>query len=81
VIGGGGQCRKVKVSGCKVNRSCIGVHSGYPGGFKEVRFSEMRERQPEEIVRRAVFGMLAPNRLRDDRMTRLKIIKGSKKPI
>lgn len=39
-------------------------HSNYPGGLKEEPFLRLFQRQPEEVVRRAVYGMLPKNRLR-----------------
>ena len=38
-------------------------HSGYPGGIKSETFNSLRERKPEKIIERAVWGMLPKNRL------------------
>jgi large subunit ribosomal protein L13 len=45
----------------------------FPGGLKEIPFKTMMERKPEEIIRRAVSGMLPKNRLRQKRLDRLLI--------
>ena len=38
-------------------------HSGYPGGLRERTAKEMIEKYPEEMVERAIKGMLPHNRL------------------
>lgn len=48
-----------------------------PGGLKEVGFKEMQEKHPERIIELAVKNMLPKNRLRDNRMGRLKVYAGS----
>jgi len=49
---------KVHVTGNKLNDKLYHRHSGYPGGLRSRTLSEMLERQPEEVLRRAVKGML-----------------------
>ena len=39
-------------------------HSGYPQGLKEETLGHLLERRPEEVIRRAVKGMLPHNRAR-----------------
>ena len=43
----------------------------YPGGFKSETLQELRQRRPEEIIRKAVRGMLPDNKLRDSMLKRL----------
>jgi len=64
---------KVKLSGKKTKQKVYRSHSGYPGGFKEVTFAQMKKEHPERIVGHAVAGMLPDNRLKKDRMARLKV--------
>ena len=71
---------KVKFSGRKEDKKLYRSHSGYPGGFKELTAKLMREKHPERIIEKAVFGMLPDNRLRKDRMKRMKVIIGSNNP-
>lgn len=52
----------------------------FPGGLKEIKYKEMMEKKPEEIIRRAVSGMLPKNTLRDRRLERLKIFDGEENP-
>ncbi|OGM12605.1 50S ribosomal protein L13 [Candidatus Woesebacteria bacterium RBG_16_39_8b] len=71
---------KVKVSGKKEKQKKYFRHSGYPGGFKEVSYMKLKVEQPQKIIELAVKRMLPANRLRDKRMSRLKIILGDKNP-
>ncbi|KAK4048078.1 54S ribosomal protein L23, mitochondrial [Microbotryomycetes sp. JL221] len=63
--------RNVKVTGRKAEQKLYRHHTGYPGGLKEITYATMMEKKPEEIIRRAVSGMLPKNRLRDKRLERL----------
>lgn len=71
---------KIELTGKKKTQKVYRSHSGYPGGFKEVSFAKMRQDAPEEIIKHAVSGMLPDNRLKKDRLTRLKIVVGGKNP-
>ncbi len=67
--------KKIRVTGNKEKQKVYRSHSGYPGGFKEVKFEKMRESHPERILEIAVKRMLPENRLRDKRMRRLFVFK------
>ena len=73
-------CEKVELTGRKKTQKLYRSHSGFPGGFKEVSFAKMSLEKPEEIIKHAVMGMLPDNRLKRDRVTRLKIVVGDKNP-
>ncbi len=68
---------KIKLSGKKDKQKVYQGHSGYPGGFKEIKFAKMLDEHPERVIELAVKRMLADNRLRDKRMKRLKIFAGA----
>jgi large subunit ribosomal protein L13 len=51
-------------------------HSGYPGGLNEVPAWMMREKYSNRIIELAVRGMLPKNRLRDARLSRLRVFTG-----
>ncbi len=70
----------LRVTGKKEDQKVYYGHSGYPGGFKQVSYKQMKETHPERILSLAVKGMLPPNRLTDTRMKRLHISMGSKNP-
>lgn len=54
---------KVKLTGNKLEDKMYYDHSGYPGGLRERNAREMIEKYPEEMVERAVKGMLPKGRL------------------
>lgn len=49
---------KVKLTGKKMDDKMYYNHSGYPGGLRERTAKEMVTKYPEEMVQRAVKGML-----------------------
>lgn len=65
--------KDIKVTGNKEKSKKYYRHSGYPGGFREETLSELRNRKPEEIIKRAVSGMLPQNRLKAKMLKRLYI--------
>ena len=64
---------KVKLSGSKENDKVYFRHTGYPGGVKETKYSEMIQKFPERIVENAVKGMLPHNRLGRKILLNLKV--------
>lgn len=71
---------KVKLTGRKLSDKKYYSHSGYPGGFKEISIGEMLEKHPERVMLKAVSGMLPDNKLKKERLKRLKIVVGEKNP-
>ena len=59
------------VTGKKEAEKMYGNYSGYPGGLKEKALWQVREENPIEPIRKAVYGMLPKNKLRDRLITRL----------
>ena len=55
-------------------------HSGYPQGLKQETLGHLLERRPEEVIRRAVKGMLPHNRLGAQQLRKLKIYAGPEHP-
>ena len=55
-------------------------HSGHPGGYKEETLGHLLERRPEEVIRRAVKGMLPRTRLGAQQLRKLKIYAGTDHP-
>jgi len=68
---------KIKVTGNKANDKLYYRHSLHSGGLKTETLGSLRNRRPEEVIRRAVKGMLPHNRLSDRLITKLKIYKGA----
>ena len=61
------------VTGNKLQSKKYYRHSGYPGALKERSLSEQLDRDPTVVIYQAIRGMLPVNKLRDDRLARLKI--------
>lgn len=68
--------KNVKVTGKKELNKIYYSHSGYPGGLKSEVLTKLRERKPEEIILKAVKGMLPKNKLRASMLKRLLIFAG-----
>jgi len=71
---------KIEVTRNKATAKVYSWHSGFPGGLKQRNFTEMLAKNPEKLIRHAVKNMLPKNRLRDERLNRLKIVIGSENP-
>jgi large subunit ribosomal protein L13 len=71
---------KVRVTGKKLEQKIYYRHSGYPGGLRERTLAEQLERRPEEVIRRAVRGMLPKNKLAAAQLRKLKIYAGPEHP-
>ena len=71
---------KISVTGRKREDKRYYRHSGYPGGLRSRTLGEMLERRPEEVIRRAVKGMLPRNRLARKQLTKLKVYAGPDNP-
>ena len=54
---------KVKLTGKKLTDKKYYNHSGYPGGLRERTAKTMIDQYPEEMIERAVHGMLPKGRL------------------
>lgn len=71
---------KIAVTGNKRADKRYYRHSGYPGGLKSRTLQEMLDRRPEEVIRKAVKGMLPRNRLARKQLTKLKVYAGPEHP-
>ena len=71
---------KIAVTGQKLDQKLYHRHSGYPGGLRSRTLREQLDRQPTEVLRRAVKGMLPRNRLSRAQLTKLKIYAGPEHP-
>ena len=71
---------KIAVTRDKLESKLYRRHSGHPQGYKEETLGHLLERRPEEVIRRAVKGMLPHNRLGAQQLRKLKIYPGSDHP-
>ena len=68
----------LNVTGNKLENKMYYRHSGYPGGLKEASLKDVLSgKTPERAIYEAVRGMLPVNKLRDERLKRLKIYVGA----
>ncbi len=71
---------KIKVTGRKLQAKQYVRHSGYPGGMRTESLERLLARRPEEVIRRAVRGMVPQNRLGDQMMRKLHVYAGAEHP-
>ena len=71
---------KIAVTGQKLDQKMYHRHSGYPGGLRERTLREQLDRQPTEVLRKAVKGMLPRTKLGRAQLTKLKIYAGPEHP-
>jgi large subunit ribosomal protein L13 len=71
---------RIRVTGKKLTDKVYYRHTGYPGGIKSRTLQEELDRRPEEVIRRAVKGMLPKNRLARQQINKLKVYAGSEHP-
>ncbi len=71
---------KVQVTGRKLEQKKYYHHTGYPGGIKEKTLNELMDTNPEEVLRKAVWGMIPKNKLGRKIYKKLKVYRGSNHP-
>lgn len=71
---------KVTVTGKKLEQKKYFRHSGYPGGGRFTALSWLLERRPEEVIEKAVRGMLPKNTLGQNMYRKLKVYAGAEHP-
>ncbi|MBW1989765.1 MAG: 50S ribosomal protein L13 [Deltaproteobacteria bacterium] len=71
---------KVRLTGKKLDQKNYYRHSGYMGGLKTVTARELLAKKPEDLVRKAVRGMLPKNRLGRKLNKKLKVYAGPGHP-
>jgi large subunit ribosomal protein L13 len=71
---------RIAVSSNKRETKIYVRHSGYPQGLKEETLGHLLERRPEEVVRRAVKGMLPRTTLGTQQLRKLKVYAGADHP-
>jgi large subunit ribosomal protein L13 len=64
---------KVRLTGRKLDQKMYYWHSGYPGGIKGRTARQMLDKKPEEVLTRAVKGMLPKNVLGRHMLRKLKL--------
>jgi large subunit ribosomal protein L13 len=71
---------RIAVTSNKLDSKLYIRHSGYPQGLKQETLGHLLERRPEEVIRRAVRGMLPRTKLGAQQLRKLKVYAGSDHP-
>jgi len=71
---------KVRITGRKEEQKKYFRHSGKPGSLKVETLRERLEKNPERVIRAAVWGMLPKNRLGRQLLRKLKVYSGPEHP-
>lgn len=71
---------KIRMTGNKELQKTYKTYSGYPGGYKEIPFARLQSTKPEEIITKAVKGMLPKNPLGRKVIRKLKVYTGTEHP-
>jgi large subunit ribosomal protein L13 len=66
----------VKVTGRKATDRVYYSHSGYPGGIKSITFEKLLKKAPEQVIEKAVKGMLPKGSLGRAMFRKLKVYAG-----
>jgi large subunit ribosomal protein L13 len=65
--------KNLKITGKKMDQKKYFRHSGFLGGTRFTSFRELFEKNPAEVFKKAVYGMLPKNKLRAKMIKRLKM--------
>ena len=71
---------KIQVTGSKLKEKIYRHHTHWSGGLKELTLAEMMKKDARQVIIRGVYGMIPKNKLRDIRITRLKVFVGADHP-
>jgi large subunit ribosomal protein L13 len=71
---------KIALTGNKLADKTYYSHSGFPGGIKAITAGKLLEKKSEDLIRKAVKGMLPKNKLASQMLKKLKIYAGSTHP-
>ena len=71
---------KIQLTGKKLLNKRYYRYSGYPGGLKSSTAGELLNRNPERVIKAAVWGMIPHNRLGRQMIRKLKIYAGPEHP-
>ncbi len=71
---------KVRLTGNKLSQKMYHRHSGYTGGLTSTTAGKMLEKTPEELIKKAVKGMLPKNKLGRQMFKKLKVYCGADHP-
>ncbi|TRO83711.1 50S ribosomal protein L13 [Trichloromonas acetexigens] len=71
---------KVKLTGTKMADKVYYSHSGYPGGIRSITAEKLVAKKPEDLIKKAVKGMLPKNKLGRQMFRKMKVYAGVEHP-
>jgi large subunit ribosomal protein L13 len=71
---------KIALTGKKLTDKMYYRHSEYPGGLKSISAGKLIEKDVEQVIRKAVKGMLPKNKLSRHMINKLKVYVGPTHP-
>ena len=71
---------KLRLTGNKMADKQYYHHTGYPGGIRSINAAKLLDKKPEELVKKAVRGMLPKNTLGREMLKKLKVYAGTDHP-
>lgn len=71
---------KVNLTGKKWTQKTYYWHTPYIGGLKSITAAKLKEKNPGEVVKKAVWGMLPKNKWQKKLIGRLKVYSGNSHP-
>ncbi len=69
--------KDIHVSGNKRTDKMYYHHTGFPGGIKSISFEKLIAKKPEQVIEKAVKGMLPKGPLGRDMFRKLKVYPGA----
>jgi len=71
---------KVKLTGTKMAEKMYYSHSGFPGGIRSITAEKLIAKNPEDLIKKAVKGMLPKNKLGRQMFRKMKVYAGGEHP-
>lgn len=71
---------KIMLTGAKYDDKIYYSHSGFPGGIKSISAGKLLQKKPEDLIYKAVKGMLPKNKLARHMLSKLKVYAGPEHP-
>jgi large subunit ribosomal protein L13 len=71
---------KVKLTGNKMADKVYHRHTGFPGGLRSITAEKLLQKRPEELIQKAVKGMLPKNKLGRQMFRKLKVYSSADHP-
>ena len=71
---------KIVLTAGKAEKKIAYRHTGYPGGLRETKYTDLMAKKPEEVIRKSVKGMVPKTALGRSMLSKLKVYAGPTHP-